>query len=461
MFGLFVWWLFPMRICHSIATTPPRGWNSWDSYLKTINETQMLNNAKAMKTYLKPFGYEYVVIDGGWEVSPNGTTVSIDEYGRLQPDPTRFPHGFAWLSYQIHSMGLKFGIHTNRGIYIDAVNLNASIYGTNNTAFTSQILYDPPQWCRPNDPPKKPFQSVDISKYGGQQYYNSMYDQFCNEWNIDFVKFDCVFGKAFVPEQIIAAQDAIIHYCNKNKMVYSLSPGDYLSPEQNSNFSKTGIYNDSNMYRITGDTWDEWTEIIKHFNVTSQYHTYIGGTSFNGYSWPDLDMLPLGYITTPGSGQSVLRYTNLTYGQQRVVMTLWCIARSPLVFGGEMTMLKNDSFTLDLITNKYVLEMNYNSSKNRQVSVEINPSNQSLIQSIWSAEASDRNAYYVAMFNLIERELNMSISFMDLGINSYESCQYYSVWNNTAQQKGETKNQNVTANVPANDVALYYLNQCK
>ena len=37
------------------------------------------------------------------------------------------------------------------------------------------------------------------------------------------------------------------------------------------------------------------------------------------------------------------------------MMTLWCMMRSPLMIGGEMT--KNDEFTLKLLTNGDVLDI--------------------------------------------------------------------------------------------------------
>ena len=62
-------------------STPPRGWNSWISYKGCINESQVIQNAQAVVKYLKPYGYEYITIDGGWSASANGTQY-IDEYGR-------------------------------------------------------------------------------------------------------------------------------------------------------------------------------------------------------------------------------------------------------------------------------------------------------------------------------------------------------------------------------------------
>ena len=70
-----------VEISRSNLLTPPRGWNSWISYRGCINESQVLENAESVVKYLKPYGYEYVVIDGGWSSGDNGTQF-IDQYGR-------------------------------------------------------------------------------------------------------------------------------------------------------------------------------------------------------------------------------------------------------------------------------------------------------------------------------------------------------------------------------------------
>ena len=46
-------------------------------------------------------------------------------------------------------------------------------------------------------------------------------------------------------------------------------------------------------------------------------------------------------------------------------MTLWSMFRSPLIFGGDLP--SADSATLALLTNREVLEIDQNSSGNRQV----------------------------------------------------------------------------------------------
>ena len=74
-------------------------------------------------------------------------------------------------------------------------------------------------------------------------------------------------------------------------------------------------------------------------------------TPFRGPGhWPDADMLPLGNVR---AWQTRDNWTHFTKDEQFTLMTLWCIARSPLIMGGNMP--KNDDFTLALLTNDEVL----------------------------------------------------------------------------------------------------------
>jgi hypothetical protein len=44
------------------AGSPPMGWNSWDSFGTTVTEKQVAN-ANWMVKNLKPFGWQYVVVE--------------------------------------------------------------------------------------------------------------------------------------------------------------------------------------------------------------------------------------------------------------------------------------------------------------------------------------------------------------------------------------------------------------
>src|ERR1700740_775591 len=43
-----------------LAATPPMGWNSWDSYGLTINESEFKANASWLARNLKAYGWRYV-----------------------------------------------------------------------------------------------------------------------------------------------------------------------------------------------------------------------------------------------------------------------------------------------------------------------------------------------------------------------------------------------------------------
>lgn len=56
----------------------------------------------------------------------------IDEWGRLIPDPSRWPSsrngkGFTDIAKKVHAMGLKFGFHVMGGISTEAYDANTPI----------------------------------------------------------------------------------------------------------------------------------------------------------------------------------------------------------------------------------------------------------------------------------------------------------------------------------------------
>ena len=125
-----------------MAQTPPMGWNSWDGYGTTVKEADVKANADWLAKHLKPFGWQYVVVDMEWFVTnpiPEGNSktsqYSLDNFGRYVPAVNRFPSaandaGFKPLADYVHSLGLKFGIHILRGIPKQAVEKNLPIAGS-------------------------------------------------------------------------------------------------------------------------------------------------------------------------------------------------------------------------------------------------------------------------------------------------------------------------------------------
>jgi len=89
-----------------LAKTPPMGWNSWNAFALEINSNIVKAVADSMVSKgLAAAGYQYIVIDDGWQISR-------DEKGKIIVDSTRFPEGIKYLADYVHSKGLKFGIYT-------------------------------------------------------------------------------------------------------------------------------------------------------------------------------------------------------------------------------------------------------------------------------------------------------------------------------------------------------------
>ena len=92
---------------NGLAKTPPMGWNSWNKFQTKIDDATVRGIADAMvSSGMKDAGYQYVVIDDGWQGSR-------DASGVLRPNPN-FPDMKALTDY-VHGRGLKIGIYSSPG----------------------------------------------------------------------------------------------------------------------------------------------------------------------------------------------------------------------------------------------------------------------------------------------------------------------------------------------------------
>ncbi len=357
------------------APTPPMGWNSWDSYGCTVNEAQTLANADYLAARLAEFGWNYVIVDIRWYESKvygfqldRPTEVVMDEWGRFTPHAGKFPSasggkGFRPLADRIHRSGLKFGLHLMRGIPRKAVELDTPILGTN---FRARDVADTASTCSWNPD----MYGVDMTKPGAQAYYDSVFKQFA-DWGVDFVKIDDLSSPYYAAE--IEAVRGAIDRCGRS-IVFSTSPGN--TPLERKNH----IARFANMWRILGDVWDEWDSVAQEFDVCRDW----ASTARPG-AWPDCDMIPLGAIRTFENDR-----TRFSRDEQIAFMTLLFIARSPLMFGGDLTRM--DDFTLSLLTNPEALEVNQKAANSRELW-----RNDDFIA--WMSEAPDGASRYLAVFN--------------------------------------------------------------
>lgn len=365
---------------HAWAPTPPMGWNSWDCFGTTVTEAQTKAQAGFMAAKLKAHGWTYVVVDIQWyepeaksHAYRDGAALTMDGFGRLTPALNRFPSaaggaGFKPLADHVHALGLKFGVHLMRGIPRQAVERNLPILGT---SLHAQDIASRTDICGWNPD----MFGVDTTKPGAQEYYDSVFALLAS-WGVDYVKVDDISRPYFDHDREIEAVRRAIDRTGR-PIVLSLSPGetDLQAADH------AGRH--ANLWRISDDFWDRWLALRDQFPRLAAWNAHR-----RPGAWPDADMLPLGVLNL---GE---RATRFTPDEQRTMLTLWSIARSPLMHGGDMT--KTDDATFALLTNDEVLAVNQHSANNRPLF-----DRDDLIA--WTADVPNSPDKYLAVFNVRDR----------------------------------------------------------
>ncbi|TDE89280.1 glycoside hydrolase family 27 protein [Occultella glacieicola] len=416
------------------------GWNSWDCYGPSVTEAEVLANAEFLAQHLLPHGWNVVVVDiqwyeptaraGGYNDDP---PVELDGFGRQLPAPNRFPSaaggaGFGPLAARVHELGLSFGIHIMRGIPRRAVELDLPILGTDWTATDAADTSSVCTWNPDN-------YGLDHDHPAAQAYYDAQVAQFA-AWGVDFIKADDMLAP-FHDAEIAAYAEAIRR--SGRPIVLSLSPGTGLDTAHLDHLRANAA-----MWRISDDLWDRWEDVLDQFDRLARW----APTQRPG-GWADADMLPLGRIGIRAErGQD--RPSRLTADEARTLMTLWVMARSPLMFGGDLP--STDPDTLALLTNPDVLEILKASDGGAQVSRDGDAV-------LWSARATRPAAraegaapvpaLYLAAFHLGDQASSAVVDPAVAGIAGPHSA--------TDLWSGEALDLTVPVTIPAHGVRLVRL----
>ena len=377
------------------------GWNSYNCFGGNVTEAEVKANTDYMALNLKQYGWEYIVVDFLWYCDDQTSSEKfsnrrphqyIDEFGRLIPSVKLHPSseggkGLKPLGDYIHSKGLKFGLHIMRGIPRQAIAGNTPIKNSNAKAAEIANLADTCVWYGG-------LAGVNLTKEGGQEYYNSLFELYA-EWGVDYIKVDDI-SFPYHADEIEAVHKAIIN-CGR-PIVLSLSPGPAFigNPKH--------LSENANLWRISGDFWDKWSALKRQLELCRDWAPLIT----EGH-WPDADMLPLGRLNIRSElkgGQP--RNTNFTKDEQYFLMTLWSIFRSPLMFGGNMP--DNDEFTTSLITNEEVLRVNQNTTENKEISFKSGVS-------IWTAKDKENQARYLVVLNVSDKAVEITCTPEFLGVS--------------------------------------------
>lgn len=421
---------------HAYAPTPPMGWNSWDCFGTTVTEAQTKENADYMAEKLAKHGWKLITVDIQWyepnakkfDYDPNAT-FRMDANGRLLPATNRFPSaegeaGFKPLAKYVHDKGLTFGIHLMRGIPRQAVEQNTPILGTNFRAKDIANVNDKCPW-------NPDMFGVDMTKPGAQEYYDSVFNLIAS-WGVDFVKVDDLSRPYHDHEKEIEAIRTAIDRAaarTKRPMVLSMSPGETALSGADHAVAH------ANLWRISDDFWDQWPLLKSQFARCRNWAKYAGP----GH-WPDADMLALGAIRYNLDGDKAA--TRFTKDEQVTHMTLWCIARSPLIFGGHLP--KTDAWTLSLLTNDEVLAVNQTGTNAREISDD-----NGLI--VWASDAADGKSKYVALFNTRDSAAPLPVE-MKLEKLGLKSAAVRDLW---AKKDSGKVDGTLTQSVPSHGAMLF------
>jgi alpha-galactosidase len=340
----------------SLASTPPMGWNSWNTFGHSINESVVRETADALvSTGLKDHGYEYVVIDDCWSVKDKR-----DGNGDLIPDPEKFPNGIRALAEYIHSKGLKIGI------YSDAAE----------------------QTC---------------AGFPGSYGFEEQDAQLWASWDIDFLKYDychAPLDQATAIDRYARMGEALRK--TDREFLYSLCEWGGRSPHL------WGRDVGGHMWRVSGDVYDSWVNIWMKtwyaigidvsIDIAAEVQEY-GGPG----GWNDLDMLVVGL---KGKGQ--IAGTGMSFLEYQTHMSLWCMACSPLMIGCDIRKL--DSETASLLMNPEVLAVNQDA-----LGIPAKRVKQDGTCEIWTKRLADESVA-VSVINRGSRPEDVSVRARDIGL---------------------------------------------
>jgi hypothetical protein len=394
----------------TLALTPPMGWNSYDAFGDSVVESEILSNALWLREHLQPMGWDTVVIDFRWYdrladgvrvQNPEGVT--IDEFGRCIPPTNRFPSavngaGFKPLADKIHALGLKFGIHIMRGIPRQAVEQNLPIAGSKFTAAQAVLPEtDPNRTCVWN----RDMFGVDATTEGGRAWYASIARQYA-DWGVDYIKCDDIAnlqrGRFYDATEIEALSTSLKN--SGRSIVLSLSPG--ATPVN----AAPHVKQFANLWRISGDFWDQWPSLDHNFSLFAAWYDD-GGPGH----WPDGDMIPFGHVCQRNCDVHPDRWTRFTRDEQLTLMSLWALAPSPLMLG--MNLPDNDDWTTAILSNPEVLAVNQDSLGRAARRMTGPPQ----VVETWMKKLAD-GSFAVGFFNRSAQPVKVNFPWRNLGFLS-------------------------------------------
>jgi alpha-galactosidase len=282
---------------HSLALTPPLGWNSWNVWAPQVDDAKVRAAADGLvSSGLAAQGYTYVNIDDAWE-GPR------DANGEITSNE-KFPDMKALADY-VHSKGLKIGIYSSPG----------------------------PRTCQ--------------GRYAGSYQHEAQDAKTWAKWGFDYIKYDwCSYSEVEPNRDSLPGLQK--PYNVMRAALDDLDRDFVLSLCQYGwgHVWTWGADVGGNLWRVTGDITDSWSSMSGIGFAQTGHEQYAGP----GH-WNDTDMLVVGKV---GWGQP--RDSRLTPNEQLTHISLWALQAAPLIIGADLSRV--DEFTTSLLGNPEVLAVN-------------------------------------------------------------------------------------------------------
>jgi alpha-galactosidase len=412
---------FTIVIGNRIALTPPMGWNSYNVYSYTVDQTKVLTAAKALVADgLNQHGWVYVNTDDTWQGAPDPVTHALQGNDRF-PD-------MAGLVKSIHALGLKAGIYSTpwKGSY---------------SMFPGGSADTPDrEWVLP--PPDKRFVDPNPDHdFGTYSFAVADANQFA-KWGFDYLKYD------WNPNDVAHVKEMSDALKSSGRdILFSLSNSATID-----NGSEYAQY--ANAWRTTGDIIDTYESIGENAFTGSQWAKYSGPGHFN-----DADMMIVGRV-----GWGNPHPTHLTPDEQYTHVSLWCLLSAPLLIGCDLTKL--DPFTRSLLTNDEVLAVDQDPLGKAAVRLEASDDSVTLVGQrpyadpgvtnsvtlprlqVWAKPLND-GSEAVGLFNLGPAQAAMTAHFSAFGFSG--SHRVRDLWR---QKNLSVFTDSYTAVVPSHGVIL-------
>jgi alpha-galactosidase len=411
---------FRIECGDKIALTPPMGWNSWNCFAQEVSADKVKRAANAMvSSGLINHGWTYINIDDFWENHRDSKDQSLrgkfrDEAGFIIPN-SRFVDMKSLAGY-VHNLGLKIGLYSSPGPW--TCGGCAGSYG---------------------------YEKQDAESYA--------------HWGFDYLKYDwCSYGNVIngLPDND-PNKVSSLSYKGGSELETAKKPfqvmGDLLKQQPRdivfsvcqygmSDVWKWGGSVGGNCWRTTNDITDTWVS-VKNIALDQDKSAPYARPG----NWNDPDMLVVGHV-----GWGNPHPSKLKPDEQYLHISLWSLFSAPLLIGCDMEKL--DDFTLNLLTNDEVIEINQD-PLGKQATCQQTIGD----LRIYVKELEDGNRA-VGFCNFGSDRIDISYNDFDkLGLNG--KFKVRDLWRQTDICNIETNSDKLDIKVPAHGVVLYKFTSLK